>query len=280
MCHSYIKWRRNIFRKGLCLSVRLAFWKYLHSFIFCLQGLLRTFYGFCCITIAVSILAFLVSASGYALKKFSAEIPEQIFRQHLFALPLFLLQWDSIGPRFEIWADTKHSFSFYFFSIPTLYLLLMATTVFAQINRYMSTVLSVEAGPLECQLVTAATKTIVLLVSLLYFNAPPYPPLMVWAGVVMQLIGSLMYAKLTTVVTLETSQHPANTHLSRMTHHATLVNKVRIAPPLCWQYMLRRVLTITYNPIVIGYYGWGYGRGGHSKFAKSFTVRYDKKSNI
>ena len=45
---------------------------------------------------------------------------------------------------------------------------------------------------------TALQKTIVLLVSILYFNSPPRQPLMVWLGVFMQLIGSLIYARVST----------------------------------------------------------------------------------
>jgi len=107
------------------------------------KGFMRTLYGFVCIITAVSILTFLVSASGFASKKFNADIPEQIFRQHLFAIPLFLLEWDSIGPRFSRWADKKiYTYSHPYLRIPDLYLLLIMTTVFAQINRYMSNILS------------------------------------------------------------------------------------------------------------------------------------------
>lgn len=161
-------------------------------------GFIHTLFGLFCITTAVSILSFLVSASNIAVKKFDAGTLEQMFRQHLFSLPLFALEWASIGPRFHKWFESQSLFSVYGFTVPILYVLLLCSTVFAQLNRYMSTNLAIEVGPLESQIVCAATKTIVLLVSLLYFNAPPYPSIRVWCGVIIQLCGSLLYAKLTT----------------------------------------------------------------------------------
>ena len=163
-------------------------------------GLTNTLFGLFCITTAVSILSFLVSASNIAVKKYGADTLEQMFRQHLFSLPLFLLSWDSIGPRFHTWSESSSIFTIFGSPVPILYVLLLCTAVFAQINRYLSTNLAIEAGALESQIVCAATKTIVLLVSLLYFNAPPYPSLRIWGGVVLQLLGSLMYARITTML--------------------------------------------------------------------------------
>ena len=163
-------------------------------------GLANTLFGLFCITTAVSILSFLVSASNIAVKKYGADTLEQMFRQHLFSLPLFLLSWDSIGPRFRTWSESPSIFTIFGSPVPILYVLLLCTTVFAQINRYLSTNLAIETGALESQIVCAATKTIVLLVSLLYFNAPPYPSLRIWGGVVLQLFGSLMYARITAML--------------------------------------------------------------------------------
>lgn len=133
------------------------------------------------------------------MKKFDAGALEQMFRQHLFSLPMFILYWGNIAPRFRTWSDSKSLYSVFGFPVPILYVLLLCTTVFAQINRYMSTNLAIETGPLESQIVCAATKTIVLLVSLLYFNAPPYPSVRIWGGVLVQLFGSLLYARLSNV---------------------------------------------------------------------------------
>lgn len=97
---------------------------------------------------------------------------------------------------YRTWSDSKSLYNLFGFPVPILYILLLCTTVFAQLNRYMSTNLAIETGPLESQIVCAATKTIVLLVSLLYFNAPPFPSMHIWGGVVVQLFGSLLYARL------------------------------------------------------------------------------------
>ena len=164
------------------------------------KGIMNSLFGLFCITTAVSILSFLVSASNIAVKKFEADALEQMFRQHLFSLPLFALKWQAIAPRFEIWSNSHTLFTIFSWNVPILYVLLLCTTVFAQINRYMSTNLAIETGPLESQIVCAATKTIVLLVSLLYFNAPPYPSIRIWGGVFLQLFGSLLYARLTSSI--------------------------------------------------------------------------------
>jgi hypothetical protein len=82
----------------------------------------------------------------------------------------------------------------------------------------MSTNLAIETGPLESQIVCAATKTIVLLVSLLYFNAPPYPSLRIWGGVFLQLFGSLLYARLTN--SINEKEYPS-TLLSKLRNGGT-----------------------------------------------------------
>ena len=163
-------------------------------------GLASTLFGLFCITTAVSILSFLVSASNIAVKRYGADTLEQMFRQHLFSLPLFFVSWETIGPRFRTWSESPSIFTIFGSPVPILYVLLLCTTVFAQINRYLSTNLAIETGALESQIVCAATKTIVLLVSLLYFNAPPYPSIRIWAGVILQLLGSLMYARITAML--------------------------------------------------------------------------------
>jgi hypothetical protein len=184
-------------------------------------GFVHTLFGLFCITTAVSILSFLVSASNIAVKRFDAGTLEQMFRQHLFSLPLFVLEWASIGPRFHKWLESRTLFTIFGFRVPILYVLLLCSTVFAQLNRYMSTNLAIETGPLESQIVCAATKTIVLLVSLLYFNAPPYPSIRVWCGVIIQLFGSLLYAKLTTPLTDQSKEIVSMSALSKFQKEET-----------------------------------------------------------
>lgn len=144
--------------------------------------------GICYILIAVTALALLIPNGCLFVQRYNANPKEQIFMQHFLALPLFFLQWDKISPRFESMISTSTSVS-------TLAVLLVVSTIFAQINRYLTMVVSVDHGPLLCQLVLSVNKTIVLLVSLLYFNSPPYPTLSLWFGTVMQSVGSISYVQ-------------------------------------------------------------------------------------
>ena len=79
--------------------------------------------------------------------------------------------------------------------IPTLLIYLILTTVFAQINRHYMMEVSIKSTSWMAQLVGSSTKTIVFMISALYFNAPPYPHYGVWVGLCTQVVGSYVYVK-------------------------------------------------------------------------------------
>jgi hypothetical protein len=133
------------------------------------------------------------------VQKYNADIEEQIFFQHFLSLPLFILQWEKIQPALNRLIFTHESVDAVLtisnLSIPKVAFLLIGTTILAQVNRYLTMDLSLSLNPLLSQLLNAINKTIVLLVSMIYFNSPPYPSLFVWVGVLVQMVGSITYVQ-------------------------------------------------------------------------------------
>lgn len=153
------------------------------------------FSGILCIMASIMSVAIMIPTGSMLVQRYNADVQEQIFMQHFLSLPLFLLQWDRLSPCLWRVVYATEVYTVGTFSIPVVVILLFSTTVFAQINRHMAMDICLSISPLASQLVNAVNKTIVLLVSMLYFNAPPYPSALVWLGVVIQTLGSIAYVK-------------------------------------------------------------------------------------
>jgi drug/metabolite transporter (DMT)-like permease len=153
------------------------------------------FYGICFIMASITAVAVMIPTGSMLVQKYNADVQEQIFLQHFLSLPLFALQWDRLSPCLWRVLHATEVYSIGGLSLPVVVVLLFSTTVFAQINRYLSMDISLTLSPLASQLINAVNKTFVLLVSMLHFNAPPYPTTLVWLGVVIQTIGSVAYVQ-------------------------------------------------------------------------------------
>lgn len=168
---------------------------------------------------AILSLTIMIPVGSLIVQKYNANIEEQIFYQHFLSFPLFILQWNRIQPSINqlipfqssslssssssssdsslllLTNENSNTIQFYNISIPIILLLLISTTIFAQFNRYLTMEISLSLSPLLSQLLNTINKTIVLLVSMIYFNSPPYPTIIVWIGVVIQTIGSFVYVQ-------------------------------------------------------------------------------------
>ena len=147
------------------------------------------------ITASITAIAIMIPTGSMLVQRYNADVQEQIFLQHFLALPLFAMQSDRIGPCVARVYHATNTWSLLEYTIPVVPILLVGTTIFAHINRYLTMEVSVTVSPLASQLVNTSSKTIVLLVSMLHFNAPPYPTVFVWLGVVIQTIGSVVYVQ-------------------------------------------------------------------------------------
>lgn len=154
---------------------------------------------------AILSIAIMIPIGSTIVQKYNADIEEQIFFQHFLSFPLFYLQWNRIQPsidRLYLFSnamnnenDSTSFFHIFGFAVPSIFLFLIGTTILGQMNRYLTMDISLSLNPLLSQLLNAVNKTIVLLVSMIYFNSPPYPTLIVWIGVVIQTIGSIGYVQ-------------------------------------------------------------------------------------
>lgn len=130
-------------------------------------------------------LALLSSTVKIAVSRYGEIAEEQMFVQHLCALPLiFPSQWEKVGPRFGEWYHRGDSWL-------VLNLILSVVTTFAA-RRAAATM----AGRSPSLLMTQLVQTIecflqLLLVALM--QAPPWPPIGFWCGSVLLLAGSIHY---------------------------------------------------------------------------------------
>jgi drug/metabolite transporter (DMT)-like permease len=168
------------------------------------SSILETIKGIFFILSAILSISIMIPVGSMIVQKYNADIEEQIFFQHFLSFPLFYLQWNRIQPSIDrlalISTSSGESLSspvVYLGKIPVpmIVLFLIGTTVLGQINRYLTMDISLSLNPLLSQLLNAVNKTIVLLVSMIYFNSPPYPTLVVWFGVAIQTIGSIGYVQ-------------------------------------------------------------------------------------
>lgn len=206
-----------------------------------------TFYevikGLFYILTAILSLTIMIPIGSLIVQKYNANIEEQIFYQHFLSFPLFLLQWNRIQPSInqlipfyttptttttlEILSTNLQENSYikiYHISIPIILILLISTTIFAQLNRYLTMEISLSLSPLLSQLLNTINKTIVLLVSMIYFNSPPYPSMIVWIGVIVQTIGSFIYVQSSIAPPSPSSPTLTNTN----TDTTTITEKGRI----------------------------------------------------
>eukprot|EP00602_Paraphysomonas_sp_CaronLab_P013780 CAMPEP_0185039698 /NCGR_PEP_ID=MMETSP1103-20130426/36834_1 /TAXON_ID=36769 /ORGANISM="Paraphysomonas bandaiensis, Strain Caron Lab Isolate" /LENGTH=469 /DNA_ID=CAMNT_0027578697 /DNA_START=160 /DNA_END=1569 /DNA_ORIENTATION=+ len=172
-------------------------------------------YGLSCIFVAILAISVMIPTGSMLIQRYNADVCEHIFLQHFLSLPLFALQWESLQPSLRVITSPEHSVNVLGFSIPISIVLLLGTTLCAQANRYYTMEISVELNCLASQLVNNANKTLALVVSLVCFNAPPWPSAYVWAGVALQTIGSLVYVS-SSFSDATTGDFKPNTRIKRL----------------------------------------------------------------
>lgn len=153
--------------------------------------------GICYIMLSLMSISIMIPLGSTLVQKYEANIQEQIFLQHLLSMPLFILRYKDLEPTLmRVITPSTSDFVFGFgIVIPCSIVFLCGTTIFANVNRHYTLELSLVTNPMISQLVNTAQKTIVLVFSMVYFHAPPYPQWFIWLGVVIQTMGSLYYMR-------------------------------------------------------------------------------------
>ena len=166
----------------------------------------------------ISLLAvsLMIPLGSVLVQKYEAHIQEQIFLQHLFSLPLFAARYHDLQPAIlKVLSPSPYDITLGIVTIPASLGLLVGTAVFANINRYYTLELSVATNAMVSQLVNTGQKTLVLVLTMVYLYAPPYPAWYVWCGVALQTVGSLYYMSDSFSDTTESTFKP-NTCRSRL----------------------------------------------------------------
>jgi hypothetical protein len=178
-------------------------------------------FGFLYMMISLASISIMIPLGSKCVQQYDADVQEHIFIQHFLALPLFLYHWESkifpivkkimqscshvivFGEHVKIddTVDEYPSIGIPIFGtsieirLPTVMLLLISTTVFAQINRHSMIEVSIATSSFTAQLIGNLNKIGVFLISSLYLNAPPYPPWITWIGLCIQVYGSYVYVQ-------------------------------------------------------------------------------------
>jgi drug/metabolite transporter (DMT)-like permease len=154
-------------------------------------------WGICYILLSLLSISIMIPLGSMLVQNYEANIQEQIFLQHLLSMPLFAMRYKDLEPTLiRVFTPSPNDISIGFgIAIPCTIVLLAGTTVFANVNRHYTLELSLITNPMVSQLVNTAQKTIVLVFSMVYFHAPPYPEWFIWLGVIVQTLGSLYYMR-------------------------------------------------------------------------------------
>lgn len=173
--------------------------------------------GFIYMMISIASLSIMIPTGSQYVQAYNADVQEHIFIQHFLSLPLFLMHWETkifpivrkmlsldslVNDSNDKMSDVAYptiAIPLFFNSqklhIPIILIFLVSTTIFANINRQYMIEVSIKTSSLMAQLIGTCTKTLVFLISSLYFNAPPYPPYAMWMGLCIQVIGSYVYVQ-------------------------------------------------------------------------------------
>jgi hypothetical protein len=175
--------------------------------------------GFVYMMLSITSLSIMIPTGSKYVQTYNADVQEHIFIQHFLALPLFLMHWETklfpilsniLSAGSTSTGDSSYEgmnsecqypgiaiplFGTHQIYVPIVLIFLLSTTVFAQINRYYMIEVSISMGSFMTQLIGSCNKTVVFLISSLYFNAPPYPPYAVWMGLCIQVLGSYVYVQ-------------------------------------------------------------------------------------
>jgi len=133
--------------------------------------------------LALTLLSLLVKE---AFSRHGESVEEQLFMQHLFGLPLFLLggQWRQIGPRAVAWATGGDW---------RTVLLLVANMALTFGDRKLAVQVAGRApNVLIVQLVETLKKFLSMLLSAL-LAAPPWPAVSFWLGALLLVLGTVQY---------------------------------------------------------------------------------------
>merc|ERR1712048_993503 len=149
-------------------------------------GFANTVIGITEMLIALLSLTLLSTLVKIGFNKYGECAEEQIFMQHLFSLPLFLIpsQWKQIGPRAQLWIDER--------DWKKMFLLLLNMSLTFGHNVFQAIFAGRAPNLLIYQLVDTVKKFSNVLVTAM-LRSPPFPPMGFWGGCLVLVFGTVQF---------------------------------------------------------------------------------------
>lgn len=125
--------------------------------------------------------------------RFGKHIPESLFHVHLIALPLYMaINRASIAHHGMLWCSgAVGSWPVFGVPVPKVWAPLVVNMICNNACRNALCALTASSSSLSSMFATTGFRFLTILVSALMLSPPPYPPAVMWLGVLLVLIGSV-----------------------------------------------------------------------------------------
>lgn len=132
------------------------------------------------------------SVSQLAFREHGKRYHEVLFYQHALGLPLLLWHWRGLSAQAWAWS-TGVTMNVFGFAVPMLWMYLASQVVLNYVVTKSCTELVGCSSSVVLNLVLTMQRFVSIVVSATIFNAPPYPPLLMWFGAAFVIAGCVGY---------------------------------------------------------------------------------------
>lgn len=129
--------------------------------------------------------------SQTAFKTYGKQYNEVLFYQHALGLPLLLWDWRGLLGQAARW-NAIHA-ALHGIDMPILWLYLVIVMFLNVIVTRVCGELVAISNSVVVNLVLTIQRCVSIVISALFFNAPPYPPLSMWLGALLVVVGCMSY---------------------------------------------------------------------------------------
>jgi len=133
------------------------------------------------------------STTQTAFKACGKQVNESLFYVHLLGLPLLLFNWRAMLVQAIGWSAGSMTEELFGYQVPILWVYLMgAMSLNFVVTKACAEVVGLSSSVM-LNLILTLQRFISIVISACIFNAPPYPPLMMWLGAALVIAGCINY---------------------------------------------------------------------------------------
>jgi len=152
-------------------------------------------FGILCLGAALLLKAIGGAVQEKALKSYGCApevVNEMIFWQSLLAIPFFLFRWSSVTGHLATW-NSIDGVVVAGVSIPLLWSLLLVNVLLDRCCKLVITGLIGKSSSLAASLTLTMSRLISIVISAAFVNSPPPPPVTLWLGCALVVVGTGLY---------------------------------------------------------------------------------------